>query len=121
MVQETLVAGCAGYAGSNNAVADGIKLFATGFLKTVGRCFAIDGIDHNLLGINLFDDIKPRGDILFAGIVDALALILATHEHGLNDDVAVEGFHAVDDGLDVVMAGGTVYLMNILWVDGIEF
>ena len=111
----------AGYAGSNNAVADGIKLFATGFLKTVGRCFAIDGIDHNLLGINLFDDIKPRGDILFAGIVDALALILATHEHGLNDDVAIEGLHAVDDGLNVVVAVGTVYLIDVLRIDGIEF
>ena len=52
-----LIAGCAGNAGSNHTVADGVKLFATGFFKALGWRLAVDGIDHNLLGLNLFDSL----------------------------------------------------------------
>ena len=116
-----LIAGRAGDASSNDTVADGIKLFVTGFFKSVGRCLTIDGVDHNLLWLNLFDSLKPRSDILLCRIVDRLALIRAAHEHGLDDDVSIEGFHAVDDGVDVVMGVGTVNLINICGVDGVEF
>ena len=65
-----LVASGAGDAKGNNTVADGIELLVGSLQKTVGRCLTVDGIDHDLLGLNLFDSLEPRTNKGFASVID---------------------------------------------------
>jgi len=128
-----LVAGGAGNACCNDTVADGVKLFATGFLQTLGRCLTVDSVDHYLLGLDLLDDFQPGTHKFFASIVDVerslfesvalrgtLNVEASSHKHCLDDDVPVKGLHVFDNLLDIVGACGAVYLINIGGVYGVE-
>ena len=112
-----LIAGSAGDTGLDDAVADGIQLFMGSFLQTHGGSIAVDGIDHYLLGTDGLDGFKPGRDVLVARIVYRFFAVclsdLPSHEHGLDDDVSVERFHVFDETGDVVVATGTVYLIDI--------
>ena len=118
---DSLITGGAGYPCCYYTVANGIQLFATCFLQTLCGRLAVDGVDHHLLRTDAFQGVQPGAYKRFAGIVDRHAVAFAAHEHGLYDDVAVEGFHAFDDGVDVVSAVGTVYLIYIVGVYGVQF
>ena len=85
----------------------------------MGWGLTVYGVDHHLLGLDLLDDFKPRGYIRLTGVVDALSLTLASHKQGLDDDVAVEGFHALYNLWQVVGAIGVVYLFYIGGVCGV--
>lgn len=64
------VAGGAGNAGGDDAVADSIELFGSGFQQTMSRGLAVDGIDHHLLGSDGFDGFEPGADEFLPSIVD---------------------------------------------------
>ena len=122
-----LIAGGAGNAERNDAVANGVEFFGRGFLQTLGGCFAVDGVDHYLLGGNGFHGFEPWGNVFFAGVVVGAPLgpprrgKVAFEEHGLNDDVAVETLESFDDLVHLIpFAFGTVHHINIGWVNGVE-
>ena len=46
--------------------------------------------------------------------------VWTAEEHGLDDDVTVEGLQMLDDGIDIVGTSGTVDTADELWVDGVE-
>jgi len=71
-----LIAGGAGDAEGNDAVADGIELFVSGLEEACGGRLTIDGVDHDLLRTDIADGIEPRGDILFAGVIYTLNIEL---------------------------------------------
>ena len=64
-----LIGGCAGDAGGDDTVADGIELFVGGLEETLGGCLAVDGVDHHLLGLDGFDSLEPWADILLPSII----------------------------------------------------
>ena len=60
----------------------------------------------------------PGGYILLTGVVNAFA----AHEHGLDDDLAIEGFKLLYDLRDVIRGRlGLVNLADVCHIDGVEF
>ena len=114
------IAGLTGNAEGFDAGLDGIELFVGGFLKTVCGRLAVDGVDHHLTGRYLADGLQPGLYILIARIVHIFAVAVAAHEHGLNDEMAVEGLHALNDLSHVVGARWVVDARNIMKVYGVE-
>jgi hypothetical protein len=49
------VRGCAGYAGSDDAVADGVELCGGSLAQTVVGGLAVNGVDHHLLRPDVAD------------------------------------------------------------------
>ena len=84
-----------------------------GLEETVGGRFAVDGVDHDLLGLDGVEGVEPGADETVAGVVDTFALVFAAHKHGLDDEMAVEGLHAVDNKADVVGTYWAVHLINL--------
>ena len=68
-----LITGGAGDAGGDDTVADGVKLFMGGFLQSLCRGLAVDGVDHHLLRGDGFDSFQPRGNIFLSRIINRLA------------------------------------------------
>ena len=66
--------------------------------KGLVRCFAVDGVDHDLLRIDVGQCLKPRFNVVRSGIV----YVLSFQEHCLYDDVAVEQFEPLADRKSVV-------------------
>ena len=83
----------------------------------VGR-FAINGVYHDALGLDVAQGFKPGCHILLAGVVGSVAF----EKHGLYNDVAVELFQVLDNLSDVVRRlRGAVDATNVFVVDGVEF
>ena len=91
-----LIGGCAGDAGGDDTIADGVELFVGGLEESRGGRLAVDGVDHHLLRLDLFDSLKPGGDVFVARVVDGFTPTFAAHEHGLDDDVAIINIYGVD-------------------------
>ena len=91
-----------------------------GLEQSLGRRLTVDGVDHHLLGADILDGLEPGADVSLTGVIDALTVTFTPHEHGLDDEVAVEGLHPFDDCLDVVGAVRVIHLINIYRIDGVE-
>ena len=111
----------AGNANGDDAVADGVELLVGGFFESVGRCLAVDCIYHHLLRSYLSHCLKPWPNVFLSGVVHAFAIVCALHKHGLDDELAVERLHCLDDSSHVVLGIGSVHLIYIYRVDGVEF
>ena len=88
-----------GNSGSDDTVTDSVKLFMRCLQQSFSGRLTVDGVNHDLLGTNGFDGLKPGNDISVTGIVDALALAFASHEHRLNnhgDPSEGTGIHYTD-------------------------
>ena len=81
--------------------------------QSLGGRLSVDGVDHHLTGTDLLHCFQPGSHVYLACVIDALAVAFTTHEHSLDDEVAVERLHVADDGCDVVGAVGMIHLINI--------
>ena len=84
-----------------------------GLEQSLGGCLSVDGVDHHLTGSDFLHCLQPGSHVCLACVIDALAVAFATHEHGLDDEVAVECLHVADDGRYVVGAVGMIHLIYI--------
>ena len=91
-----------------------------GFLQSLCRCLTVNSIYHHLLRLDCLDCLQPRTDVFLSSVVHALSLISSTHEHRLDDDMSVEGFHVFYDTLHVIGAAGPVCLLDICLVHCVQ-
>ena len=73
-----------------------------------------------ILRLDCLDCLQPRTDVFLSSVVHALSLISSTHEHRLDDDMSVEGFHVFYDTLHVIGACGPVCLLDICLVHCVQ-
>ena len=85
------------------------------------RRFAVDGVYHYLAWRDLFDGLYPRQDVAVTGVVHGNSVVRSFHEHGLDDEMAVEGFQLFDDLLHVVCTRRTVDPTDIIGIHSVEF
>ena len=92
-----------------------------GLEQTLGGRLAVDGVDHHLLGLDVLDGLQPGSNVCLARVVDALPVTFTAHKHRLDDQVAIECLHPLDDGVHIVSAVRVIHLIYIYGVDGVEF
>ena len=72
------------------SLGNALQLLLRDLFKALTWSVTRDGVDHNLTRGNLLDDSQPSLDLLFSGIVDMLAVALATQKHCLHDKLSLE-------------------------------
>ena len=115
-----LVAHLAGNAEGAHARGNGVEGLGCCFGKACDRCLARHRVDGRLLRTNALEHREPGGDVLLAGVVDGLALILTGQKDRLDNNVTVKACERLDLVLDVVGANGLVEQLDKCRVDGIE-
>ena len=81
-----LVAHLAGNAEGLDARGNGVKHLGCCFGKACDRCLARHRVDGRFLWANALKRREPGGDVLLAGVVDELALILAVQKDRLDNN-----------------------------------
>ena len=115
-----LVTHLAGNAEGLNACGNGVEHLGRRFGKVGDRCLARHRVDGRFLWANALKRREPGGNVLLAGVVDELALILAGQKDRLDNNVTVKACERLDLVLDVVGANRLVEQLNKRRVDGIE-
>lgn len=115
-----LVAHLAGNAEGLDARGNGVEHLRRRFGKAGDRRLARHRVDGRLLRANALKRREPGGNVLLAGVVDELALILAGQKDRLDNNVAVKACERLDLVLDVVGANGLVEQLDKRRIDGIE-
>lgn len=115
-----LVAHLAGNAEGAHTRGNGVERLGHRFGKAGDRRLASHRVDGRLLRTNALERREPGGDVLLAGVVDELALILAVQKDRLDNNVTVKACERLDLVLDVVGANGLVEQLDKCRVDGIE-
>lgn len=115
-----LVAHLAGNAEGLDARGNGVEHLRRRFGKAGDRCLARHRVDGCFLWANALKRREPGADVLLAGVVDELALILAGQIDRLDNNVTVKACERLDLVLDAVGANGLVEQLDKRRVDGIE-
>lgn len=115
-----LVAHLARDAEDAHARSNGVEHLGRRFGKAGDRCLARHRVDGRFLWANALKRREPGGDVLLAGVVDELALILAVQKDRLDNNVTVKACERLNLVLDVVGANRLVEQLDKRWVDGIE-
>lgn len=115
-----LVAHLAGNAEGLDARGNGVERLGRCFGKAGDRCLARYRVDGCFLWANALKRHEPGGNVLLAGVVDELALILAGQKDRLDNDMTVKACERLDLVLDVIGANGLVEQLDKRRVDGIE-
>ena len=115
-----LVAHLAGDAEGLDARGDGVEHLGRCFGKAGDRRLARHRVDGRFLWANALKRREPGGNVLLAGVVDELALILAGQKDRLDNNVTVKACERLDLVLDAVGANGLVEQLDKRRVDGIE-
>ena len=94
-----------------------------GLLQVLVGRFTVDGVNHHLTRSNLLDNFKPWSNELFRSVVDVITILgCPLQKHCLNNSLAVEGLNICYDTMNIVgWLRWTVYLIDILSIDSIEF
>lgn len=115
-----LVAHLAGNAEGAHTCSDRVERLGRCFGKAGDRCLARYRVDGCFLWANALERHEPGGNVLLAGVVDGLALILTGQKDRLDNDMTVKARERLDLVLDVVGANGLVEQLDKRRVDGIE-
>ena len=115
-----LVAHLAGNAEGLDARGNGVEDVGRCFGKAGDRCLARYRVDGRFLWANALKRREPGGNVLLAGVVDELALILTGQKDRLDNDMTVKACERLDLVLDVVGANRLVEQLDKRRVDGIE-
>ena len=115
-----LVAHLAGNAEGLDARGNGVEHLGRCFGKADDRCLARHRVDGRLLRTNALERREPGDNVLLAGVVDGLALILAGQKDRLDNNVTVKACERLDLVPDVVGANGLVEQLDKCRVDRIE-
>lgn len=116
-----LVAYLAGNAEGLDARGNGVEDVGCCLGKAGDRCLARYRVDGRLLRTNALKRREPGGNVLLAGVVDELALILAGQKDRLDNNVTVKACERLDLVLYIVGANGLVEQLDKCRVDRIEF
>ena len=92
----------AGEAEGLDARGDGLQLLFGNFFERLAGGVAVERVDHHLPRTDFVDQLQPRRDLLFGGVVDGLAIARSPQEHRLQDHLPLEAFHLLDDAPDGV-------------------
>lgn len=115
-----LVAHLAGNAEGAHTRGNGVEDVGCCFGKAGDRCLARHRVDGRLLRTNALECREPRANVLLAGIVERIALVLAGQKHRLDNDVAVKARERLDLVLHIVGANGLIEQLDKCRVDRIE-
>lgn len=115
-----LVAHLAGNAEGLDALGNGVEYLRRCFGKAGDRRLACDGVDGRLLRANALERREPRTNVLLAGVVDELALVLAGQKDCLDNNVTVKARERLDLVLYIVGANGLVEQLDKCRIDRIE-
>ena len=115
-----LVAHLAGNAEDLDARGNGVEHLGRCFGKAGDRCLTRDRVNGRFLWANALKRREPGGNVLLAGVVDELALILAAQKDRLDNNVTVKACERLNLVLDVVGANRLVEQLDKRRVDGIE-
>ena len=83
---------------------------------------AVNRIDHDFLGIDLLNGFKPRTNKVLVGVVYIDSVFcFPFHEHGLNNDMAIEKFQTINDfGYIIRGFQWAIYKTDIVHIDRID-
>lgn len=115
-----LVAHLAGNAEGLDARGDGVEHLGRCFGKAGDRRLARYRVDGRFLWANALKRREPGGNVLLAGVVDELALILTGQKDRLDNDMTVKACERLDLVLYIVGANRLVEQLDKRRVDGIE-
>lgn len=115
-----LVAHLAGNAEGAHARGDGVEGLGRCFGKAGDRRLASHRVDGRFLWANALKCREPGGNVLLAGVVDELALILAGQKDRLDNNVTVKACERLNLVLDVVGANRLVEQLDKCRIDRIE-
>ncbi len=115
-----LVAHLAGNAEGTHACSDRVEHLGCCLGKAGDRCLARYRVDGCFLWANALKRREPGGNVLLAGVVDELALILAGQKDRLDNNVTVKACERLDLVLDVVGANRLVEQLDKRRVDRVE-
>lgn len=115
-----LVAHLAGNAEGLDACGDRVEHLGRCFGKAGDRCLARHRVNGRFLWANALKRREPGGNVLLAGVVDELALILTGQKDRLDNNVTVKACERLNLVLDVVGANRLVEQLDKRRVDGIE-
>ena len=104
----------------SDAVGDGFHGFGICFLEAGDGCLSVEGIEHDEAGLYALQGFEVGDDVFFASVVEVMALVLALHEHGLDDALSAEEGKALYLLLYVVVPLGSIYEAYICGADGVE-
>lgn len=115
-----LVAHLAGDAEGAYACGNRVEHLGRRFGKAGDRCLARHRVDGRFLWANALKRREPGGNVLLAGVVDELALILAGQKDRLDNNVTVKARERLDLVLYIVGANGLVEQLDKCRIDCIE-
>lgn len=115
-----LVAHLAGDAEGAHACGNLVEHLGRRFSKAGDRCLARHRVDGRFLWANALKRREPGGNVLLAGVVDELALVLAGQKDCLDNNVTVKARERLDLVLYIVGANGLVEQLDKCRIDRIE-
>lgn len=115
-----LVAHLAGNAEGLDARGNGVEHLGRCFGKAGDRCLTRDRVNGRFLWVNALERREPGDNVLLAGVVDELALMLAGQKDRLDNNVTVKASERLDLVLYIVGANGLVEQLDKCWIDRIE-
>ena len=105
----------------SDALCYGVHDVGICLLQSGNGCLAVQCVEHDGAGLDALQCLEVWGDVLFACVVEVVAVVLPFHEHGLYDAVAAELLEATDLLLHVVVSLWLVHQVDVFGADGVEF
>ena len=85
------------------------------------RCFAVDGVDIDLFGLNAAKGFEPRQEVAFGGVVKSFPFKFARQKDGLYLHLSVESAQRLNELLNIVRADRSIDDPDKFGIDGVEF